>query len=96
MNGQTSDGRYNVNSEIRCKTIMLKSNLCDYNEPYILVKGTITVSNTEAEGANRVNVDKKLIFKNWTLFTNCKTEIKNTELDNTKDIDTVIAMYKLI
>ena len=96
INDQTSDGRYNVNSEIGCKATLLKSKLCDYNEPCILVKGTITVSNTEAEGANGNNVDKKLIFQNWTPFTDCKTERNNTEIDNTKDIDKVMPMYKLI
>ena len=40
---------YNENKSIRFKTPMLKSNLCDYSDPYILVKGTITVM---APGAN--------------------------------------------
>ena len=38
-----SAGNYNVNKEIRIETSMLRSNLCDYSEAYIVVKGTITV-----------------------------------------------------
>ena len=34
---------YNENKSIRLKTLMLRSNLCDYSDVYILVKGTITV-----------------------------------------------------
>ena len=38
-----SEGNYNVNKEIRIKTSMLRSDLCDYSDAYIIVKGTITV-----------------------------------------------------
>ena len=38
-----SQGNYNVNKEIRIKTLMLRSALCDFNDAYIVVKGTITV-----------------------------------------------------
>ena len=34
-----SRGTYSVNSQINFKTTMLKSNLCDYSDAYILVKG---------------------------------------------------------
>ena len=43
---------YNTNNQIRFKTSMLRSDLCDYSDVYIIVKGDITV-----EGAN--NEDKK-------------------------------------
>ena len=46
-----SRGVYNVNSQIKFKTTMLKSNLCDYSYAYILVKGTICVNNTAAGAA---------------------------------------------
>ena len=75
---------------------MLKSSLCDYSDAYILVKGTITVNNTAAEGAAANNRNKKVIFKNCAPFTNCISEINNTQIDNTKDIDTVMPMYNLI
>ena len=75
---------------------MLNSSLCDYSDAYILVKGTITVNNTAAAGANANNTDKKVIFKNCAPFTNCISEINNTQTDNAKDIDIIMPMYKLI
>ena len=38
-----SEGNYNVNKEIKIKTSMLRSDLCDFSDAYIVVKGTITV-----------------------------------------------------
>ena len=88
-----SRGAYNVNSQIKFKTSMLKSSLCD---AYILVKGTITVNNTAAAGVAANNTNKKVIFKNFAPFTNCISEINNTQIDNAKDIDIVMPMYNLI
>ena len=75
---------------------MLKSSLCDYSDAYILVKGTITVNNTAAAGAAVNNTNKKVIFKNCAPFTNCISEINNTQVDNAEDIDIVMPMYNLI
>ena len=59
-----SRGTYNVNSQIKFKTTMLKSSLCDYSDAYIIVKGTITVNNTAAAAdAAANNTNKKVIFK---------------------------------
>ena len=69
-----SSGTYNVNSQIKFKTTMLKSSLCYYSDVYILVKRTITINNTDAD-AN--NTNKKVIFKNCAPFTNCMSEINN-------------------
>ena len=74
---------------------MLKSSLCDYSDAYILVKGTITFNNTAAQGAAANNTNKKVIFKNWSPFTNCISEINNTQIDHAKDIDIVMPMYNL-
>ena len=91
-----SRGAYNVNSQIKFKTTMLKSSLCDYSDAHILVKGTISVTNTAVQGAAANNTNKKVIFKNCAPFTNCISEINNTEIDNAKDIDIVMPMYNLI
>ena len=91
-----SKGTYNFNSQIKFKTTMLKSSLCDYSDAYILVKGTITVNNTAAADANANNTNKKVIFKNCAPFTDCISEINNTQVDNAKDIDIVMPMYDLI
>ena len=70
-----SKGRYD-NSNARFKTSMIKSSLCGYSDTYILVKGTITVPNTEAADAAVNNTDKKVIFKTCASFTDCITEKK--------------------
>ena len=52
-----SRGNY-ANSNIRFKTTMLRSNLCDYADSYILVKGTITITG-EGDNANASQADKR-------------------------------------
>ena len=89
-------GTYSPNKQIKFKTSMLRSSLCDYSDAYILVKGNITVNNTAAEGAAANNTNKKVIFKNCAPFTNCISKINNTQVDNAKDIDIVMPMYNLI
>ena len=91
-----SRGAYNDNSQIKFKTTIIKSSLCDYKDAYILVKGTITVNNTSAQGVAANNTNKEVIFKNCGPFTNCISEINNTQIDNAKDIDIVMPMYNLI
>ena len=85
-----------TNSQIKFKTTMLKSSLCDYSDAYIFVKGTITANNTAAVDPDANNANKKVIFKNCFPFTNCISEINNTRVDNAKDIDIVLLMYRLI
>ena len=91
-----SRGAYNVNSQIKFKTTMLKYSLCDYSYAYILVKGTISVNNTAAAGDAVNNINKKVIFKNCAPFTNCISKINNTQIGNAKDIDIIMPMYNLI
>ena len=91
-----SIGTYNPGSQIKFKTTILKSSLCDYSDAYIHVKGTIIVNNTAAADADANNTNKKVIFKNCAPFTNCITEINNTDIDNAKDIDIVMPMYNFI
>ena len=57
-----SKGNYD-NSSSRFKTSMIRSNLCDYSDAYILVKRTITVPNKATAGAAVNNTNKKVIFK---------------------------------
>ena len=75
---------------------MVWSNLCDYRDTYILVKGTITVPNTAAVVAAVNNTGKKVIFKNCTPFTDCITTINNTQVDAAQKIDIVMPMNNLI
>ena len=67
-----------------------------YSDSYILVKGIITAPNTAAADEAANNANKKLIFKNCAPFTDCISEINNTQIDNAKDIDVVIPMHNLI
>ena len=84
------------NSNVRFKTSMIMSNLCDYSDAYILVKGTIAVPNTTVVCAAVNSTNKKIIFKNSASFTDYITEINNTQVGGTKKIDIVMSMYNLI
>ena len=87
-----SGGNYNVNKEIRIKTSMLRSDLCDYSDAYIVVKGDITL-----EGDNDANKrNKNLAFKNNAPFINCIAKIKGVKIDNAEYLDVVMAMYNLL
>ena len=74
---------------------MLRSSLCDYSDAYILVKGNITVDNTEVQGAIN-NANEKVIFKNCAPFSNCICKINITDVDNAKHIDIAMTIYNLI
>ena len=95
---EINDGSYRVcstGSQIKFKTLMIRSSLCNYSDSYILAKGTITVPNTGTAAApNNRNI--KVIFKNCATFTDCIREINNKEIDHAKDIDVVIPMYNSI
>ena len=41
INDQTSDGRHETGSDIKFKTTMLKSSLCDYSDAYTHVKARV-------------------------------------------------------
>ena len=92
-----SRGTYTGNS-IKFKNTMLRSNLCDYADGYILVNRRITITGTWADGAGRRvdEKDKGVRFKNCAPFVKCINRINNTEIDNAKDIDTVMPIYNLI
>ena len=90
-----SRGKYNTNSQIRFKTSMLRSSLCNYNDAYILAKETITVVNTAAADEQSNITNRKIIFKNCAPFTSCISRINNTQIDGAQYIDVVIPMYNL-
>ena len=81
-------GRDKPNKQVRFKTSMLRSDLYDYSNAYIVVKGTITIKDS-----NDASYDKKLVFKNNAPFTSCISNINNTLIDNVEDLDIVIPMY---
>ena len=87
-----SERSYNTSKQIRFKTPMLRSDLCDYSDAYVVVKGTITVGG--ALNRNRKNRD--VILKNNTPFISCISKINNTLIDNAEDLDVVMPMYNLL
>ena len=89
---------YNVNIQIKFKTTMLKSSLCDYSEAYIHIKVKVTITGAGDDAAARQadERDKGVAFKNCAPFTNCINEIYNILIDNAKDIDIIMLIYNLI
>ena len=93
-----SRGTYNHEKQIKFKTTMLKSSLCDYSGAYILVKGKITIAGPGADEATRQTDerDKGVAFKNCAPFISCKGNVNNIEIDYCQDINIVMPMYSLI
>ena len=89
----TAEKRYTPSKQIRFKTSMLRSDLCDYSDVYIVVTGKITVASADNDA-----YDKKLVFRNNAPFTDCVTKINNTLIDYAEDLDIVMhnCMYSLI
>ena len=86
---------YNPNSQIKFKTSMLKSSLCHYIVSYVLGR-IISHAPVPPPGLNPNNSNKELIFKNCAPFTDCISEISNTQIDNAKDNDVVMPVCNLI
>ena len=79
-----------MNKEIRIKTPMLRSDLCNFSDAYIVVKGVIAANNPDDAKRN-----KSVAFKNNAQFFNCISKINVVQIDNAKDFDIVIPMYDL-
>ena len=92
-----SRGTYTSN-DIKLKTTMLRSNFCDYADAYILVKGTVTITDAgNDDDAKRWHVKNKgVIFKNCAPFIKCISRINNKDIDNAQDLDIVMLMYNLV
>ena len=78
---------YAAANKITYDTKVLKSNLCYYNDVYILVTGDITVIAAPAT---------QVAFKNCAPFTKYLTKVDGTIIDDAKDLDLVMPMYNLI
>ena len=71
---------------------MLRSDLCDYADPYILVNGTITVAGNHP----RDRQNRPLILKNNAPFISCISKINNELIEDAEDLDIVMPMYNLL
>ena len=69
---------------------VIKSNLCDYNDDFILVRGDINIVAAKAYWVTQV------AFKNCAPFTKCTINIDQTTIDDARDVDLVMPMYDLI
>ena len=87
-----SEKNYNINKEIRVKTPMPRSDLCEFSDAYIVMKADIALG-----GNNNANKRKKnLAFKNNAPFINCITKINGVKIDNAEELDVVMPMYNLL
>ena len=93
---------YDENKSIRFKTPMLRSDLCDYADAYILVSGTILVRAVHPVAAGAVNNENRdrrnrpLILKNNAPFISCITKINGELIEDAEDLDIVMPMYNLL
>ena len=88
---------YNENESIRFKTPMLRSDLCDYSDVYILVKSTITVNGIVNGVENEIlRRNRPLILKNNAPFVSCMTKINNEFIEDADDLDIAMPMYNLL
>ena len=69
---------------------MLASDLCDYSDAYIVVKGTITIVRP-----NDAKRNKSVAFKNNSPFISCISKMNGVKIDNAEDLDLVMQMYNL-
>ena len=92
-----SRGTYTSNN-IKFKTTMLRSNLCDHADAYILVNGTITIPVAGNDDVTKQadERDKGVILKNCAPFTKCISRINNADISNAQDINIVMPMYNLV
>ena len=86
--GVNKDTGENNSDTIKYDTRVLKPNLRDYAEAYILVDGTIRATNA-------VNATR-LALKNCAPFTKCNLEINDEHVDTAENVDIVMPMYNLI
>ena len=87
IGNDNSKSNYDASNEFTYNTEILKSNLCDYNDAYILVRGAITVVAAPAT---------QVAFKDCAPFSKCITKIDETTIDDAEDLDLVMPMYNLI
>ena len=73
---------------VKFETNVIKSNLCDYSDTYILVTGDITATGGDA--------NTRVIFKNSAPFTKCITHINNEHIDGAHNLHIIMPMYNFI
>ena len=74
---------------------MLRSDLCDFSDAYIVVKRSITLAKTDRRRFIDIR-NRFLAFKNNAPFTNCISKINNVLIDKAEDLDVVMPMHNLL
>ena len=87
-----SENTYNTSKPIRFKTSMLRSDLCDYSDAYVWVKGKMTITNPN----DNANFNKDLTLKNNAPFISCISKINGELVEYAEDLDIVMPMYNLL
>ena len=91
----SAEDRYKPSKQIRFKTSMLRSNLCDYSDAYVVVNGNITL--TKTNGREVIDIKSRfLAFKNNAPFIKCISKINNVLTDSAEDLDVTMPMYNLL
>ena len=85
---------YDENKSMRFETPMLRSDLCDYADAYILVNGTTSI--TSQNNVIRDKKDRPLILKNNAPIISCITRINGELIEDADDLDIVMLMYNLL
>ena len=88
----SAEDRYKPSKQIKFKTSVLRSDLCDFSNAYIVVKGTIAAIGTN----NKSRKNRPLAFKINAPFICRISKINNTLIDNAEDLYITISMYNLI
>ena len=92
INNDQNNGQYGIgnghDSTIKFETKVIKPNLCDYSDAYILVTGDIKVTGIAA--------DTNVAFKNCASFTRCITHINDEHIESAENLNIIITMYNLI
>ena len=89
-----SHGSYNINKQVRFKKSMQRSDLCDYTDACIVVKGTVTFQKENNRAID--GYDRLLILKNNVSFIKLISKINNVLIDNAELLDILMPMYNLI
>ena len=87
----SAEDRYKPSKQIRFKTSMLRSDLCDFSDAYIVVKGDITLEKENRRGFIDIR-NRFLAFKNNATLTNCISKINNVLID----VIVVMSIYNLL
>ena len=88
------EGQYSGHKNIRFKTPVLRSDLCDHSDVYIIVKGKIDLLPPIVNEHDKAERD--VAFKNNSPFRSCISKINKTLIDNAQDLDIAMPAYNLL